>query len=104
MSNYKQIAKVLNEKTALLKQRQNNNIFTCYYCPSSHHDLCGHQDKCILHPQIHETLIGIKRTVQKIQYYREQEDLERVNRLVLERKKLFRQYYSINTLTGGFTE
>ena len=102
MSKYKDLAKRLKESTTSSKKSLNNNIFTCYYCPSSGHSLCLHQDKCILDTKVQAILIEIKRTVQEIRKIREQENQDELNRLIIKRKRLFRKYYDLKTTAGGF--
>ena len=102
MSRYKNIAEQLHNLNSKKKKSMNNNIFTCYYCPSAHHQLCGHQDKCILASGIADVLISIKKTNKKIQYFKNVDDIDSANKLVLQRKELFKEYYSITTKAGGF--
>ena len=102
MSKYKDLANLLKETNTSRRKSWNNNIFSCYYCPTSGHSLCEHQDKCILDETVQEVLVEIKRTIQEIRRIREQEDQEQLNRLIIKRKRLFRKYYSLETKAGGF--
>ncbi len=102
MSKYKDLAKMLKESNTSHKMSLNNNIFTCYYCPSQGHELCGHQDKCILDETVQAVLVEIKRTVNQIKKFREQKNQEELNRLIIKRKRLFTKYYSLQTSKGGF--
>ncbi|MBR0059633.1 MAG: hypothetical protein IJP99_10665 [Methanobrevibacter sp.] len=103
MGKYKNIAEQLKKKTSSNKKSSSDDIYSCNYCPSSHHRLCKHQDKCILNKEIADILINIKKISKKIYKLREQEsEQEQINRLILERKRLFRKYYIIETVAGGY--
>lgn len=102
MSKYKELADMLKENNTSTRKSWNNNIFTCYYCPTEGHSLCLHQDKCILDEKVQCILVEIKRTINEIKKVREQKDQATLNRLIVKRKKLFRKYHSLQTTAGGF--
>ena len=106
MGKYQNIAKQLREKTSNHKKSLNNDIFSCYYCPAEGHSLCGHQTRCILNEQVADILLKIKKNLLLTYKLREKdestENQENINRLILERKKLFAEYYKMETKSGGF--
>lgn len=102
MSKYKDLANMLKESNTSEKKSWNNNIFTCYYCPTSGHSLCLHQDKCILDTKVQTILVEIKKTINEIKRNREKGNTKELNRLIIKRKRLFRKYYDLETNAGGF--
>ena len=106
MGKYKEITKQLKEQTFELTDPLNYDAYNCNYCPTTHHDLCSHQDKCIMNKEVAEILIQIAKIEHHINWIKSGEITEtlqdKLNRLVIQRRKLYREYYSINTKMGGY--
>ena len=79
-------------------------MFFCNYCPSTHHRLCNHKDKCLLNEDVQKILLQIGQVNSHINWIKNGEITEelqqKLNELIIQRKQLFRQYYSINTQEG----
>ena len=103
MGKYQNIAEVLKKKTTSMRKSYDNDIFRCNYCPTSGHSLCHHQDKCILDEDIQKVLVKVHRLNIQLGRLRQEENTqEQINRLIVERKRLFIEYYQIETNAGGY--
>ena len=103
MGKYNNIAKQLHNLNTSHKKSKDNDIFTCYYCPKSHHNICPHPTKCILNKEVAEVLIQIRKIQKRIWNLKDANgNQEQINRLILKEKQLFKDYYKIQTEQGGY--
>lgn len=102
---YKQLKNKIEMQRVLIKQDKWLKQFTCDYCPSTGHKLCSHKDKCLMDSRILDLVVEISRVNNRIAWIKsgkvDKETRITLEKLFSERKRLFREYYSIETNVGG---
>jgi len=96
MIDYKQISKDISQKKWERIHNRSVDEFTCYYDEHNHHDLCPHQQHCILNKEFQELHAQIRKDKQ------EKKNLEKIYKEVIQ-IKMEKPYKKSSELFVGFT-
>ena len=103
--DYNQVNKDINRLNKLINEEKFYNQFTCNYCPSTGHKLCTHKDKCLMNETILDIVCEISRVNKRIKWIKTshvglKEEIT-LQKLYGKKRELYRQYNSIETISGG---